>query len=248
MKRTFLAQFGVLSLVVMLAIIPTFAAAHTLEWGVEVGDDFTYALQRKTLDGTYASLIPYWMNFVIALDEGQKFIATITELDEIPSEDPSSGSLPLAHATLTYENDSSNLLADTTAFAIMVNDWDFQADMLNISESPVTLVDTDTEWGLTESSSFTAGSAYYDYIFEWRYDKTTGTLMYSRFKLTTLGTTLIDIVMSQWEVGDPTILPPDLEMGTILIVAISGVVFVIIAFLAYRWVKKPKGIAAELGR
>ncbi|MFW9920719.1 MAG: hypothetical protein ACFFED_14035 [Candidatus Thorarchaeota archaeon] len=240
----------VLLLITLFLINPSFATAHTFEWGVEVGDEFTYALQRKVLDSAYISIIPFWMNFIIPIDAGTKFIATITELEVIPADITLSDDLPLSHASLTLENDSSNLLTDSTVIAILINDWEFQGEFLNFSlESPdMTVTDTDTEWGLAEDSSFSFGGRLYSYHYEWRYEKTQGTLVYSRYRVTTMGTDVIDIILSQWEEGDPTILPPELQLTTILMLAVGGSIGVIVAFLAYRWVRTPKGLAAELGR
>ena len=237
-------------LLMLIIITPSFSVAHTFEWGVDVGDEFTYALQRKVLDSAYVSIIPYWMKFVLEIDEGTLFNVTITELEEIPENLTLSDMLPFSHASLTVLNGSSDAFADSTVFAILIGDWDFQGEFLNFSlEDPsVTVTDNENEWGLAEDSSFVFSGRVYNYYYEWKYEKTHGTLLYSRYRVNTLGSDVIDIVLSQWEEGDPTILPPEIQSTTILIIAIAGSIGAIIAFLAYRWVKTPKGLAAELGR
>ncbi len=250
MRSSHTRKSAILLLLTMIMVSPSISAAHTFEWGVDIGDEFTYALQRRILDPAYVSIIPYWMRFIIDIDEGTLFNATITELEEIPENLSLSDILPYSHASLTLLNDSSEFAADSTVFAILIGDWDFQGEFLNFSlEDPsVTITDTENEWGLAEDSSFAYGGRIYDYYYEWKYEKTQGTLLYSRYRVTTLGSDVIDIILSQWEEGDPTILPPELQSTTILIIAIGGSIGVIVAFLAYRWVKTPKGLAAELGR
>ena len=141
-------------------------------------------------------------------------------------------------------------MADSTAFAILIGDWDLQGEFLNftLDDPERSIINTDTEWGLAEDSSFVYEDRVYDYHYEWKYLKSDGTLSYSRYRVTTLGTDLIDIIVAQWNEGDPTILPPEMQLSTILMVALGGVVGVIVAILIYRWVKTPKGLAAELGR
>ncbi len=239
----------VFALLAFMLISPVFASAHSFEWGVDVGDEFTYALQRKVLDSAYAIHLPYWMNFVIPIDAGTLFVATITELEEIPDTITLSDYLPLSHASLSLENDSSNLLADSTAFAILIGDWEYHGEFLNFSLlDPSKITDTETEWGVIEEASVSYEGRIYNYYYEWRYEKTQGTLVYSRYRVETLGTNLIDVIVSQWEEGDPTYLPPEIQTSDMLIWAIAGVVGIIVAFLAYRWVKTPRGLAAELGR
>lgn len=250
MKSRAVNRTGIALLLVMIAVTPTLVTAHTFEWGVEVGEEFTYALQRKVLDPAFVTIMPYWMNFVIPIEAGTKFIATIMELEEIPTTITLSDTLPFSHASLTLENDSSNLLTDTTAFAILIGDWEYQGEFLNFSlEFPErTITDSDTEWGAAEYSSLIYDGRLYDYYYEWRYEKAQGTLVYARYRVMTLGTDLIDIIVSQWEEGDPTEIPPEIQPASVLMFAIGGAIAVIVAFIVYKWVKKPKGLAAELGK
>jgi hypothetical protein len=232
----------------MFTFAPTaLATNHSLEWGVEAEEEFTYALQRKTLDSNYALLMPYWLGFLIELEAGDLFTATVMELEFIPEDINATENLPQSHVTVAQG--SNTLELDSTAFVIPVGDWELQTERLNLTDRPdITLIDTDTEWGTSEESSFSTGGYSFSYLFEWRYDKTNGTLTYMKYSLATVGTTLIDIVVSQWTEGDPTIIADDLQLTTVLIIAIGGVVGIIVAILVYRWVKKPKGLAAELGR
>ncbi|MHA1906763.1 MAG: hypothetical protein ACW98Y_05690 [Candidatus Thorarchaeota archaeon] len=238
----------VLMLIGMFTLAPTaLAANHSLEWGVEVGEEFTYALQRITLDYNYALLMPYWLGFLLELDAGDLFTATVMELDIIPENISETENLPQSHATLAKESDTLEL--DSTAFVIPIGDWDFQTEKLNLTVRPdITLIDTETEWGTSEESSFSAEGYSFSYKFEWRYDKTNGTLTYAQFTLTTFGSTLIDIVIAQWTEGTPTVIPDDLQLTTILIIVIGGIVGIIVAVLVYKWIKTPKGLAAELGK
>ncbi|MCK5151819.1 MAG: hypothetical protein KAQ65_08260 [Candidatus Thorarchaeota archaeon] len=248
MRSRLSSKILVLMFIGMFTIAPTaLAANHSLAWGVEAGEEFTYALQRKILDLNFVLLMPYWLGFVLELEEGDLFNATIMELDLIPEDIGVGENLPVSHATLAIG--SETLEIDSTAFVIPIDDWAFQTERLNLTIYPdTTLIDTDDEWGTTEESTFTVDSSTYSYIFEWRYDKTDGTLTYVRFMLSSFGSSHVDIVIAQWEEGMPTVLPADLQLSTILIIVIVGAVGVIVAILVYKWIKMPKGLAAELGK
>ncbi|MFW9850890.1 MAG: hypothetical protein ACFFF4_17320 [Candidatus Thorarchaeota archaeon] len=238
----------VLLIIGMFTVAPSVLAAnHSLEWGVEVGEEFTYALQRKTFDPSFVLLMPYWLGFLLDLDAGDLFTATVMELEFIPDNISDTENLPLAHVTL--EKDTQTLEIDSTGFVIPIGDWDLQTERLNLSAHPdTTLIDTETEWGTSEESSFTTEGYSFSYSFEWRYDKTNGTLTYAKYSLATIGSTLIDIVVVQWTEGIPTVIPDDLQLSTVLIIAVGGIMGIVVAILVYRWVKAPKGLAAELGK
>ncbi len=238
----------VLMLIGMFTLAPTaLAANHSLEWGVEVGEEFTYALQRKTYNPTGLLMVPYWLLFLLDLEAGDLFTATVMELEFIPENISNTENLPLSHVTLA--KDSTTLEIDSTAFVILVGDWNLQTERLNLTAHPdTTLIDTETEWGTSEESAFSTEGYSFNYRFEWRYEKTNGTLTFVQFTLSSFGSNLIDLVVAQWSEGTPTVIPDDLQLTTILIIVIGGTIGIIVAVLVYKWVKTPRGLAAELGR
>ncbi len=64
MKPSWLVTVFLLFVVTLAAIAPTSAQqTHTLDWGVEVGEEFTYVLQRKLVEAAWEqdmnNLIPF---------------------------------------------------------------------------------------------------------------------------------------------------------------------------------------------
>jgi len=250
MQQTAPTKILALLLITMMALTPTaMAANHTFSWGSDVGDEYTYALQRKTLDLNYAMVLPYWMGFVLGISEGQEFTATVMELEPIPEEIGASENLPLAHVTLAKNNGTDTLEIDSTAFMILVGDWSFHEERLNVTVLPeISLIDTEDEWGTKEESSFTIDGAVYDYIFEWRYDKQTGALTYVSYRVSTFTGNYIDIIIAQWEEGMPTVLPAEIPIGFVLTIVLGSVVSIVVALLIFKWIRRPKSLAAELGK
>ncbi len=248
MKRPLRVKAILLFFIISFAVLPITASASSLAWGVQVGDEFNYALQRKLLDTSYSPLMPPWMSFVLKLDEGDVFTATITGLDNISDTITSAQDMPFSHVWLSMDNGTTNIKTDASQFVVPIGDWDLQSTLLNISDLPdVTMVNTTTEWGISEDSSFVGGSTTYTYLYQWRYGKAQGTLDYARYRLSTYSGDLIDVIISKWSAGDPTVLPPEIQPSTILIIATAAALGVIVAFLVYRWAKTPRGLAAKLG-
>ena len=69
----------------------------------------------------------------------------------------------------------------------------------------------------------------------------------SMSRYATLGTDLIDIVLVHWYPGMPTVIGGEIQLTTIMIIAICGFTAVIVAFLVYRYVKGKKSIVQRLG-
>ena len=82
---------------------------------------------------------------------------------------------------------------------------------------------------------------------EVRYEKTNGTLSYLRYHYTSLGSDLIDVIFAHWYPGMPTLVGGDIQIETILVIAIGGVIGIIVAFASYRYFKGKKTIAQKLG-
>ncbi len=223
---------------------------NTLEWGVEVGEQFTYALQRAYFADPYQRAamemeLP-WLQYI---EPGQKAILEVTQLDTIASVINSTYEMPVGRSRLLRENDSAQIGSQLTNLLIPIGDWDFLTELGNITGTEgLTLVDTTTEWGTIGRGSYQApGGAVVNAYIEIRYEKTNGTLSYLRYHYTTLGSDLIDVIFVHWYPGMPTIIGGGIQITTILIIALIGVVGVIVAVLSFRFFRGRKSLAQRLG-
>jgi hypothetical protein len=231
------AQLIILILVTM-SMLPTAVLSqetHSLEWGVEIGEEYTYALQRKYGDQEFLDYIAYAVPFIRYLDEGQKMTANFTSLDEIPIEINSSANEPKSYCDLIRQNDSVTVLTASNGFAVPIGDWQFIANLRNITEdNGYTIIDTTNEWGYYASGYYPGLNEVIVYQ-ELRYEKTNGTLTYYQWSITQYSMNLLDIVLARWEPGMPTILPMGLDLSFYLIAGIAVCVALVCGFLTYCW-------------
>lgn len=223
---------------------------HSLEWGVEIDEEFTYVLQRAFFaDPSYTEVLTVDFPFLAGLKVGQKAILSIDTLDEIPDLINESSQVPGSSCNMRRANDSAAIATNLRSFVQPIGDWEFLSDMVNITGlSGVTLIDTEEEWGTKGATSFMAGDGSVVTVsIEIRYEKENGTLNYLRERYSTLGTDLIDIILVNWHPGMPTIAPMEIQMGTILVISIGIVVgLVISSFIYLRYVRK-KPVVQKLG-
>jgi len=225
-------------------------ANNTLEWGVVVGEEFTYVMQRAYFaDQNYAllgvSLLPFISNMTI----GERAILRITELDEIPTQINETIQMPQSLCNLERANDSVSNTTNLVRFVIPIGDWEFIDEMINVTNLPVvTPIDTVNEWGSTGTGLFEADDGSIITItVDIRYEKENGTLNYMRYHYTTLGTDLLDIIIVNWHQGMPTIVAGDVQIPTILIISIAGVVGIIVFIIVYQGYRSKKSIVQKLG-
>jgi len=226
------------------------AQTNTLEWGVSVDEEFTYVLQRAYFaDPTYTIVVQGDLPFISELPIGEKTIMRVTDLEAIPSLINESSQMPLGQCDLVRVNDTVTIGTNQTGFLVPIGDWNFLTEIGNITGlQGVTLIDTADEWGTVGTGSFQAGDGSVISLYvEVRYEKQNGTLNYLRHRYTTLGTDLIDIVLVNWHEGMPTVISAELELTTILIIVIGGVIGVIIAFVVVQAYKNKKPIVRKLG-
>jgi hypothetical protein len=246
-------SFALLLLIIVLSSavqLSVEAQANTLEWGVSVDEEFTYVLQRAYFaDPAYVIVVQGDLPFISDLPIGEKAIMRITQLETIPSLINESSQMPLGHCDLVRANDSVTIATNQTGFLVPIGDWDFLTEIANITGlQGVTLIDTADEWGTVGTGSFQAGDGSIITLYvEVRYDKQNGNLNYLRHRYTALGTDLIDVIFVNWHEGMPTVLGAELDLTTILVIAIGGVVGVIIAFVVLRVYKNKKPIVRKLG-
>lgn len=223
---------------------------NSLEWGVNVGEEFTYVLQKAYFaDPSYLAAVEGDLPFISGLIVGEKATMRVTEIEAIPSLINESVQMPLAYCDLERANDSVSIATGRTEFAVPTGDWNFLTEIGNITGlEGVTLIDTADEWGTVGTGSFQAGDGSVISIhIEMRYEKQNGTLNYLRHRYTTLGTDLIDIVLVNWHAGMPTVIGTEMQLTTILIIAIGGALGLIIAFIVVQSYRNRKPVVRKLG-
>ena len=248
--RTVAAVASVILVACSISFTPVVGQSnHTLEWGVEVGEQFTYALQRAHFsDPVQRSAMEVSFPWLQYIDPGQKAVLSVTQLDPIPEVIDSQYDLPVSRCSLFRENDSAEIGSLLTSMLLPIGDWEFLTEITNVTELGLDLIDTATQWGTVGRASYQApgGNLVNAYI-EVRYEKTNGTLSYLRYHYTSLGSDLIDVIFAHWYPGMPTLVGGDIQIETILVIAIGGVIGIIVAFASYRYFKGKKTIAQKLG-
>jgi hypothetical protein len=245
---------ALLSIVLLFSIVtaaPVVAQSnHTLEWGVEVGDEIAYVLQRKLLDETFGSYLTEFMPFIDEVNEGQKITARVSHLDPIPSMINESSQMPWSNCTLIRQNDSEVIMEDMFLVVVPIGDWNFSSELggfsmfgeVNETEGPsnftafddIELVDTDTTWGTVIDTSFVFGIFPISIYMEMLYEKVNGTLTNMRMRVNFAGNDMIDLVFTQWYPGIMLILPPELQLLTIGLISAGVIITVLIAFFYRR--------------
>ena len=247
MKPGWLVTGFLLFVVALAAVAPTSAQQnHTLEWGVEVGEEFTYVLQRKLVDAAWEQNMNNLIPFLSYLDEGQKILASVEELHAIPTE-INPGDLPTSNWTLVRENDSDIISAGISGFAFPIGDWEALGEAFNVTGiAGMTLIDTSEEWGTILSGPL-EGSSDIEIYHEQRYEKENGTQVYLRWTISHAGYRVVDVVFVQWHPGMPTVLPAELEITTILLAGVGVAFAIIVGVLVYKTVKSRKSLMQRLG-
>ena len=167
---------------------------HTLEWGVEVGDEIIYVLEKKELDASFSDQMQGYSFFLDNIDEGENVTARITHLEAIPEFINESRYMPRANCTLLRTNDSEVIADVFPMIAIPAGDWDFTTEMTNLSWSEdSTMVDTADEWGTSLSTKMIFGIFLISFDMDMRYFKDNGTLSLLSFHVKVGGTVMVNI-------------------------------------------------------
>lgn len=219
---------------------------NSLQWGVQINEQFTYALQRKLGDPVLISQFNKSLSFIMGMDEGQKAIVTVTGLQTIPSTINTTDEMPNSFCTLVRENDSAQLVTNFTLFVVPIGDWNFLTQMSGFGVSGWTTINTDTEWGASLSVDIQDNQTV-TYYQELRYEKQNGTLNYLRVRISSLGTDLLDLVFVHWHAGMPTVLASELQVSVILIAFLGVGVASVASVVVYRMYTGRKSIARRLG-
>lgn len=231
--------------------IPVLAQSnHTLEWGVDPGEEFTYVLQRAYYESsTIRANIEGNLPFVANLVPGQKVILEVDHLDAIEAMINESLQLPLSYCNLLRSNDSAVITTDLTSFVIPIGDWEFLNEIDNITGTVgLTLIDTEEEWGTSLAGIIDGGGGVDITIrIEMRYEKENGTLNYLRHRYSAYGNDIVDVIFVQWHPGMLTIVGGGIQATTLMIIILSGGMGLLIAFIVYRGIKRKKSVIQRLG-
>jgi hypothetical protein len=250
MKSKPLTSIIVLMVITSTLFIQTLAQSNnSLEWGVNPGDEFTYVLQRAYFEDEYnRPYIEAQLPFLAVLEPGQKVFLEVDHLESIENMINESSQLPRSYCNLLRTNDSAVIITNLTSLVIPIGDWDFLAEVENITGTDgISLVDTEEEWGTIGIGTIPGGSGDATVRVEMRFEKDNGTLSYLRHRYTYLGNDIIDVIFVHWYPGIPTIVRGGIQTTTLLIIAMSGIIGLIIAFIVYRGIKSKKSMAQRLG-
>lgn len=223
---------------------------NSFQWGVAPDEEFTYVLQRSFYADDYnRAFIEAQLPFLAGLVPGEKVILRIEHLDPVETLINESEQLPRSYSSLLRSNDSEVIQSDLTGLVIPVGDWEFLTEIENITQTEgLTLINTEDEWG-TLGTAIVPSSGESEIIVhvEMRYEKENGTLSYLRHRYTALGNDLIDVIFVHWYPGMPTIVEGEIQTTTLLIIAVSGAIVVVVAIIVYRGIKGKKPIIQQLG-
>lgn len=251
MKTRLLASILFLAIFITPMFAPVLAQSnHTLVWGVDPGEEFTYVLQRAYYaDSNNRVYIESRLPFLANIQPGQKVLLEVNHLDAIETLINESTQLPLSYCNLLRSNDSAVIMTDLTSFVVPIGDWEFLNEVENITGTVgLTLIDNDDEWGTVGTGIIIdPGAVDITVRVEMRFEKENGTLSYLRHTYTALGNDLIDVIFVQWYPGMPTIVGGGFQTTTLMIIALSGVIGVIVAIVVYKGVKGKKSVVQRLG-
>ena len=251
MKLRLLASTFFLVVIISPMFVPVLAQSnHSLEWGVDVGEEFTYVLQREHYsDDNSRGFVESQLPFLAYIEPGEKVLLQVDYLEVIENLINESSQLPRSYCNLLRSDDSSLIYSDLTSLVIPIGDWNFLGEVENITGTVgLTLIDNEDEWGTIGAGLIIdPGVPDIEIHVEMRYEKENGTLSYLRHRYSQLGNDLVDIIFVHWYTGMPTIVGGGIQTITILIIAMSGVIGLIVTFVVYRTVKGRKPLIQQLG-
>ena len=184
----------------------TGCATPPVEWGVEVGDELTYLLQRKTIDSSLASEADNYAPFISMLEAGQKMIARVDWLGPIPPTTNQSWSIPLSNCTMIRENDSQVMMHDMNMIVIPLNVWHLNSSQFNMtSDDGSSLVNTTLQFGSVLDGQFWMGIILVGMHFEMIYSKSDGALDRMMMEVSAYWSKVVDVLITRWTPGTVTL-------------------------------------------
>lgn len=251
MKSRLLASVLFLAIVTSPMFIPVLAQSnHTLEWGVDTDEEFTYVLQREYYgDSNSRVFIESRLPFLAYIEQGEKVLLEVEYLETIENLINESSQLPRSYCNLLRSNDSALFYSDLTSLVIPIGDWNFLGEVENITDTAgLTLIDNEDEWGTIGTGiMIDPGAVDITVRVEMRYEKENGTLSYLRHRYSALGNDIVDIIFVHWYPGMPTVVGGEIQGITVMIIAVSSIMGLIVALVVYRMIKGKKSVTQRLG-
>jgi hypothetical protein len=233
-----------LSVLLSLALIVSILSSapmqsDDLSWGISVGEEISYVLERKFVSDTVSEYVEDFAGFLNEIEEGDTIVARCTHLDSILSPVNLSEGVPQANFTLLRESDSQVLLENMQLLAIPVGLWDYETDGMNSSfPGEFEQVNTTEQWGSIISGDFWMGLININMHFEMIYYKSNGALLRMKMIVKMLGLTNVDILLTHMDwFNNPsstemTVTGPTIDSLTII--GISAVCIAVLAVVGYR--------------
>ncbi len=219
-----------------------------LEWGVEVGDEITYVLQRKYLDDQFGQMFSSFIPFITEIDEGQKVIARVDYLPPI-DENFTTGFFGGSNCTIIRENDSEVLMEDMPMLLVPLGIWNVEVEPEESNVTTTTdvpggpnggmpgsfeIYNTTDEWGTVMNGEMWFTIILITFHLEILYYKANGTLSKMSIRMDMSGNPSIDVLFAQWRPNMATIIPMPLPIIPIIIYSSIGIVIVLIIYLIWR--------------
>jgi hypothetical protein len=177
-------------------------APPVLEWGVEVGDELTYILQKKTLDPSASSEVEEYIPFINMLEVGRRMVARVDFLGAIPEPTNESWSMPLSNCTLIRENDSEVMTENMSMIVIPLNVWHLNSGQFNMTYGEgYSLVNTTQQFGSVYEGQFWAGILLVSVSFEMTYSKADGALDKMMMKAEVYWSEVVNVLIMRWIPG-----------------------------------------------
>ncbi|MGY5874397.1 MAG: hypothetical protein RTU30_01515 [Candidatus Thorarchaeota archaeon] len=264
MKKSYFTSIVLVALLVaQFLVVPAYAQTdQELSWGVEVGDEVKYVLQRKILDPTFGDQMAGMMPFITEVDEGHTIISRVDYLPPIP-EAANESTFLFANCTIIRANDSEVLMEDMQMTVIPIGRWNesfsFGAPFgggppseVNETTDPgggfdmnFEQVNTTDDWGMTMSAQFWIAIFPISFHMEMVYYKANGTLRKLLFTVTMSGNPMFDVLFVQWYPGIVSIVPPEPSLIPYLIAAAIGIPVVLIVVFFVRRRRSRRSLPVE---
>ncbi|MGY5853572.1 MAG: hypothetical protein RTU92_08420 [Candidatus Thorarchaeota archaeon] len=264
MRKSSLSSIILVALLVaQILVVPAHAQEdQEMSWGVEVGDDVKYVLQRKILDPTFGDQVGSMMPFITEVDEGQTVISRVDYLPPIP-ENGNESTFLFANCTIIRANDSEVLMEDMGMTVIPIGRWNESFNFgspfgggppseVNETTDPgggfdmnFEQVNTTEEWGMKMSAQFWIAIFPISFLMEMIYYKANGTLRKMLFTVTMSGNPMFDVLFVQWYPGIVPIVPPPLSLIPYLMAAAIGIPIVLIVVFLIRRRRRRRSVPVE---
>ncbi len=222
------------------AVSPVLAQGPSLYWAISVGDEFTFVLQRKYVDPMFEERLDEFAPFVTRLDEGQKVIAHVDGLAEIPSNISEPSQVPKSNCSLIRVNDSEVIAHNLTLIAIPIGTWDLAHGATGNSSDDgndrltFATTESETEWQTLLTGDFWVFLLHITFRMDTTYSKLDGVLNSIGVQVEMSGNDFLDVRFTRYSPGVPTTLPADVQLLTVAIVGVAAVVVLSAGLFLYR--------------